>query len=612
MNKTVHGVYLWLTSHRQIFEKVIFPILLFIYPYTGVFRGIDVSDTTYALGGFQFPDRMQQMWQLSTYLHHLTGRFLMHLPFGDTMLGMNIWSTLFISMTAIVTYYLLHFLIPAWMIFVGEWIAVSLCWCPHVILYNYMTYMFFTFGLLFLIKGLTGEQHKKKWFLAAGIMLGLNTMVRLPNVIECAAVLLVIYYAVLTGDQVSNCLRSIGVCIGGYCIGFLIPFTMICLQYGTDAYAQMITTLIDMTQTASQYSGAGMLTLILQAYGGTIAKMAIMLPCIAAGVVMFSILPEKYLALKRAIYIAGLMLLTAYFFIRRVLTLNYWYYDSIFQIAMMFIIFSLIFYIVDLIGLLNGSRPERLMSAAALFMVLILPIGSNNYTYPVLNCLFLIAPVSMGVFRRVFRAACGVWSESVFQKKKASIGRYFQNEDDMRHRSRFFRQHFTWASMTVVVLMLLIVQGTLFHLTFVFRDGTVSDGTGPCRMDTLTTIPKLRGMHTTAYNAKQLDALYAFIADHQLTNQEVILFGDIPGLSYILDLEPAIFSTWPDLDSVKTQDFDEALMALTGEPLVIVKGDGTNYEYAERKYNLLFFFMQEHSYDKIYDDGTYRMYAGTD
>ena len=612
MNKMIHSVYLWLIAHRLIFEKVFFPILLVLYPFVGVFKGINLTDTTYALGGFLYPERMQEMWKLSTYLHHQTGQLLMRLPFGDIFIGMNFYTTMFISLSAIGAYYLLQLYIPAWMIFIGEWIAISLCWCPQVILYNYLTYLFFTFGMLFLVRGMTTRGKSWPWLLFAGICLGLNVMVRFPNVMETSTILIVIAYGLMIQKPVAAVIKDVLFCICGFCIGFLLPFTAISIQYGETAYADMIVTLFDMSKTATDYSGAGMLASILQTYGNTLSKMAILLPCMVAGVVLFLIVPEKVLTLKRVLYVAGLALVAIYLFKRRVFTLNYWYYDSFFQIAMMFLIFSILFYAIDLIGLLNGSRPERLLSAISLFMILILPLGSNNYTYPVMNCLFFIAPVSLGVFRRVFRSTCGVWSDEVFQKKKASIGRYFQNEEDMRHRNRFFRQHFVWVSIVVMMMALLIVQGTLFHMTFSFRDGMTPDETAACPMDTKTEIPKLSGMKTTAYNAEQLNNLYRFITEKELQGKETILFGDIPGLSYIMDLPPAIFSTWPDLDSVLTDDFDEALMDLKSEPLIIIKGDGTNYRYSERKYNLLLFYMQSHLYQNIYDDGTYRIYLVTD
>lgn len=35
---------------------------------------------------------------------------------------------------------------PAWMAFAGEIIAISFCWCPSTILYNYLTYFLFLAG----------------------------------------------------------------------------------------------------------------------------------------------------------------------------------------------------------------------------------------------------------------------------------------------------------------------------------------------------------------------------------------------------------------------------------------------------------------------------------
>ena len=40
-----------------------------------------------------------------------------------------------------------------------------------------------------------------------------------------------------------------------------------------------------------------------------------------------------------------------------------------------------------------------------LLLILITPIGSNNYTFPLVNNLFLIAPVTLWLLRRLIQRA---------------------------------------------------------------------------------------------------------------------------------------------------------------------------------------------------------------
>ena len=184
-------------KYQKPFEKYLFPLILFLYPFIGVRQGVDVTDTTYSLGNFQYQNQLDRMWMLATYLPNVLGRAMTFLPGGDTMLGMNIYATLLICIMALIVYVLLQKWMPGWMIFIGEFIAISLCWCPHVILYNYMTYLFLTLGALCLLYALTIWKGNALHFILAGFFLGLNVMVRFPNVVEAALILTVWFYGAL-------------------------------------------------------------------------------------------------------------------------------------------------------------------------------------------------------------------------------------------------------------------------------------------------------------------------------------------------------------------------------------------------------------------------------
>ena len=131
-----------LKKFQTISELVIFPVLLFLYPFVAVDQGIDLSDVTYSLGNYQFFDAMDTNWKLSIFIPSLVGHLMTYLPGAGTMLGMKIYTTLLVSVMALIVYYAIKTIIPGWMVFIGEWIAISLSWCPYVILYNYMTYLF--------------------------------------------------------------------------------------------------------------------------------------------------------------------------------------------------------------------------------------------------------------------------------------------------------------------------------------------------------------------------------------------------------------------------------------------------------------------------------------
>ena len=193
-------------KYRNFIENVLFPILLVLYPLVGLNQGLNVADTTYSLANFQFFGQMKGTWMVATFLANVAGSLLMRLPFGGTLLGMYFYTSLVQSATAVMVYLALRKKIPAPLLFVGEMLALGLCWCPSTVLYNYLTYFLMTAGMLLLYRGLTavlGESFGRLYFVAAGLCLGANGAVRMPNVVQ-AAFILVVWYGIIIVNKESQ------------------------------------------------------------------------------------------------------------------------------------------------------------------------------------------------------------------------------------------------------------------------------------------------------------------------------------------------------------------------------------------------------------------------
>ena len=113
-------------------------------------------------------------------------------------------------------------------------------------------------------------------------------------------------------------------------------------------------------------------------------------------------------------------------------------------------------------------------------------------------------------------------------------------------------------------------------------------------------------MKTTKANADSLEEINAFLSENSLMEEKTIFFGGVPGLSYIYDLEPAINTTWPDLDSYSVEKFDKALSDLSvsdePQPMIIVGKDMAEYANIKSKYDILLDYMAEHDYNKIFEN----------
>ncbi len=578
MLKNIRSYFYNFKKFQVPLEKWFFPVVLLLYPLVGVNQGLDITDTMYSLANYEFMDSMNPMWLLSTYLSNVFGALVMGLPGAETMLGFSIYCSFITSIIALVSYYALQRFMPGWMIFVAEFIAESICFCPRVILYNYLTYLFFTLGTLFLLYGIFAWKRQETYLFVAGVFLGLNVAVRFPNIVEAAMILVLWFYGYITKDKISEIIRKTGICIAGYLVGFGVPFVMISIKYGIMAYPNMISSLFGMTEGASDYSSSGMIGLIFEAYMTSLSNMVIVIPCIAAGIVMFLLLPHKYVLIKKLLFIAGILVLIRYYFAIGVFTRNYYYYDSMFQAAMMLIIIGIVLSVIGTVGFLNGSREEQALAFTTLLLILITPIGSNNYTFPILNNMFIIGPVILWLFRRMIqRAGETEWN-------------------------------FAWESIITSVIIVLVVQGVLFHINYSFVDG--ADGT---ERNTETSIAKADGMITTQYNAETLDELKAYLDTVDTANTKVILFGGIPGVSYLFDLEPAISTVWPDLDSYSTSIYDSELIELSTSddptPMIIIGKDMPVYASTEAKYDILLDYIANHDYNKDFESSRFVIFT---
>ena len=140
-------------NEKQKIRKIVYILflaVLVLYPLRHVWLGVEVTDGAYSAGNYRFLDHINPMWLFGTYLANVTGHFLTGLPGGDTLIGLNCYTALFISVTAAALYLFLTKAVrmESALVFFGELLAVSLCWCPTTILCNYMTYFFFNLGLV--------------------------------------------------------------------------------------------------------------------------------------------------------------------------------------------------------------------------------------------------------------------------------------------------------------------------------------------------------------------------------------------------------------------------------------------------------------------------------
>lgn len=590
-------------KYLTVMGEILFPVILLLFPLLKVNQGVDLTDTPYSLGNYRFFAQAEGVWVLSTFLSNVAGFVLTKLPMGGTMLGMKIYTSLLISAMALLSYRFFKTKMPSWMAFLGEVATIGFCWCPTGILYNYMTYFFFLMGAIFLFRGLAGS--RPICLVIAGVCLGLNVAVRVPNVLEVSLIVALWYYGALKKKSFEQIGKETGLCVLGFLAAQAVMFAVMSALYGIGAYGEMIAGLFGMAGSASDYTLGEMLLSIWSAYLRGFKWMLYMILCILPGIPFFMIQKEKFPLLRKIIYCACIAFL--FYVLGKWGMYNFRYYqkESALQWGVIFLLITIVLCIWTLFTKMMDDE-WKLIGCMVLVVVLVTPLGSNNYVWPALNNLFLVAPVTFWLLYRFV-----LWGrEYLDATEKVTL--------------------FPVKAMVGGIMIAFLVQSIGIGFGYVFKDGE----NGEERSVKVENNAVLAGMYTTPLNAETLDEISIFMTEHETeyVGKELILYGDICGLSYYLDKAPAIFTSWPDLDTNSLERLTADLDGISGEisekgkrPLVIMTPQldafyrqdteamqwlGTDEDVClvDEKLSAIMSFMDKNSYTQVFANEAFVVY----
>ncbi len=570
--------------------SIVFPILLVLFSFIHIGEGVTVTDTGYNYGNFVSFDGLDDMWKFSTYLASAIGAFFTHLPFGQTMIGLNFYTGLFKILAALVLYY---FCIKVCkmrkeVVFIGEMIALGLCWCPTALIYNYLTYFLFHLAAIFLYVAIVKE--KKVFYILAGMNLGINLFVRLPNLAEIALIVTVWLAGILYKKGFKKVVSDTLYCVLGYIIGAGAIFIYIVCRYGLKRYVDGILSLFAMTNEAGSYTVKAMIMDTLRVYLQYSKWFVLGIILVVCGMLLFKILEDKFVLVKKCIF-AALTVGMVYLFMKMgMFTLNYRGYESMFGWGVMLLTVCL-FLGAGIILSKKRSNEEKVMACIVCVIILITPLGSNNHLYSPMNNLFLAAPFFINY----------IWQLISCEKRSMMLGKISINLSAYK--------------IAIVFLALVIfVQSFLFGLSFVFRDGVG----GEDRDYQISNNPVLSHMYTTRENGENLQELNDYLVEKDLIGSDAILFGNVPSLAFYFELNPVLSSTWPDLPSYSVDKFKTEIDKLLTEdamPIILLSANPSDTgqidsasDSLKEKNKYLQKFMEEKQYECVFTSKAYILY----
>ncbi len=234
----------------------------------------------------------------------------------------------------------------------------------------------------------------------AGVCLGASVLTRLPNIVECALIIAVFYYGILKKKKAAEIWKDVAACVIGFVAAFLVGFLAISLQFRFDAYPKMLVGLAGYSGTDETYSSLSMITSVVSAYVEAFKWVLILGIAALLGTVLFFLFPGKFEKGKMVLYLCMLPVLLRFYGDAACSTCSTPFTGVYLSGVWCFYMWQS--------GCVSGLadplvfRRDKLLSLMVLLVILITPIGSNNETYPNMNNLFLVAPVTFWMGYRLF------------------------------------------------------------------------------------------------------------------------------------------------------------------------------------------------------------------
>ncbi|MCM1217485.1 MAG: hypothetical protein NC331_01360 [Lachnospiraceae bacterium] len=680
-------------ARRTNLLENLFIVIMVFYPLRHIGWGLDFWDTGYNYANFQFmgTEHMDPMWLFSTYLANAAGNLLTKLPGAGSLMGLNFYTGLSVSLLAVAGYFFCtrRLKVPGWIAFAGEMTAISLCWCPTALLYNYLTYVLFLGCVILLYRGLTEE--KRACLVLAGVCLGANVLVRFSNLPEAAMILAVWAYDAVTWFQErdgraargESLWRRLGQhtlwCFVGYGGALLALLGFIHVRYGLGNYAAGIRRLFAMTDTATDYKADSMLMgmintyvenlywvirigvilaagilffviagLLLRAYGrlqkmlwwccgrillaftgavavrwlyvkgicsqagmaagsGLLEPNVLFVLAMAAGLALSAAvgwLLQKRCGMERAFWWEGRILwgvvsaiMLAWLYLNGFCSLDFLRDGPISYGPMLRpgILFLMLTMLTGVVSFLNPKSPkqEKLIGVMVVLVVLLTSLGSNNRVYPSMNNLFVAAPYTLW--------QC--WRFCAHVKE--------------RHVGKVTFSAFPVKAILAAFLGMCLFQFGGFGTRFVFAEATgVYNLTATVENNDL-----LKNIKMSPEKARWITELGGYVEERGLQGREVILYGNIPALSYYLQMPPA-FNAWIDLRSYGCEtlrdDLEEEERQIrdgsTDKPVVLVDRSwdesvqDEKWELLQEKWQLIREFMERNGYELTWQNDRFAFY----
>lgn len=542
---------------------VMLGILVFVVCIYQLHYGIDVQDTSSYLTKFRY---FFEKGTGGNALYYLLGEFFGSLVFAvfPTLYAMNVTGLIVWSLTGVLIYRICRpylSTLPLSAAVLGG-LAFSASWV-RCVNWNAWSMLFLTIGILFLLHGF--DTGKKKWFAAAGFVLGINAFVRMPNIIFLGLIIAVVYFYLKDGVKktAAMCVPMIAGGAAAGVSGVLFSITFL----GFDKF--MADLLWLMGSTGDKESKHNIFDMLAQVGAGVMdaARQWIKYGVIIGVVIVLCLIIRKIfkkdVTLLGAIFAGAIALyigLTRDVSVSSTPTLlsvqNFIAYGGI-----AFGAFGAVFFY-------RSDRRFAVLCLMEALAMIFMTIGTDTGS----------------IFFRVYMGLPAAVMAAVLLKLPLK---------ELRILAAFF-------------VVLTLATGQNCNQNYIYHDGEYGEAT-----DLAVHAPVFKGVYTTASRAEYIHRLMELLAPYE--DKELLTIGAFNVGHNVTNMKTFFDSAWSDLDYLSMEEFNEVLetkISAGNVPVIVIATTKINGPYwMPEKIEILEELVQTDLYETIYTDEWYSVYA---
>ena len=394
-------------------------VLLTLWQLAVAMFGVDLCDSGYYLtffdNIFRAPEAVE--YNFMYYLSGVAGGLLNALlPEGGKWMAMRVAGVLCNTCAMAILACALRRVFPAMAVIMGFlMVTASLVAFPFTFNNDLMSALLWVAALAYLFKGLTGG---RLWhLLLAGILVGVNTFTRIPNMLAVGLAVMPFLAHFHCGYPCRECWRQCGLFLMGCVVGALVIITMMMALGHWDIFKQNMADLLAIatgSSGAATHNAGGLVAVMLAFYG----------QCLLVGLKMAALWLPLWLAWR---YVGNRWLRWIVWLVVAVVTLYFMWHQSHIMHPLW------VMCVVGLLWVIWHGGQRAVAAWLGLFMLLVFPLGSDGATNNGGIIAWMAAPVAALLWQRRYNVVFPLAFIVVGLMQTVAIGAYFDG-GSLRHK----------------------------------------------------------------------------------------------------------------------------------------------------------------------------------